>query len=83
MNIQQRNSAYHFRMQSEREQTLVLILLDRLHKIRVLLDKMRANCKKFYQPHQHVSVDERMVNKTLGRARDPHANGVWLSKLTE
>ena len=23
MNIQQRNSAYHFRMQSEREQTLV------------------------------------------------------------
>ena len=39
---------------------------DRLHKIRVLLDKMRANCKKFYQPHQHVSIDERMV-KNKGR----------------
>ena len=24
-----------------------------------------------------------MVNKTLGRARDPRANGAWLSKLTE
>ena len=23
------------------------------------------------------------VNKTLGRAQDPHANGAWLSKLTE
>ena len=22
-------------------------------------------------------------DKTLGRARDPHANGAWLSKLTE
>ena len=22
-------------------------------------------------------------NKTLGRARDPRANGAWLSKLTE
>ena len=22
-------------------------------------------------------------NKTLGRARDPHAYGAWLSKLTE
>ena len=25
MNIQRKNSAYHFRMQSEREQTLVII----------------------------------------------------------
>ena len=24
-----------------------------------------------------------ILNKTLGRARDPHANGAWLSKLTE
>ena len=23
------------------------------------------------------------LNKTLGRALDPHANGTWLSKLTE
>ena len=24
-----------------------------------------------------------LQNKMLGRARDPHANGAWLSKLTE
>ena len=24
-----------------------------------------------------------LLNKTLGRARDPHTNGAWLSKLTE
>ena len=24
-----------------------------------------------------------LVNKTLGRALDPRANGAWLSKLTE
>ena len=24
-----------------------------------------------------------MCNKTLGRARDPRANGAWLNKLTE
>ena len=24
-----------------------------------------------------------LMNKTLGRARDPRANGTWLSKLTE
>ena len=31
------------------------------------------------------SRDETMylLNKTLGRAQDPHANGAWLSKLTE
>ena len=23
------------------------------------------------------------INKTLGRARDPRANGAWLNKLTE
>ena len=23
------------------------------------------------------------INKTFGRARDPRANGAWLSKLTE
>ena len=25
----------------------------------------------------------RDLNKMLGRARDPHANGAWLNKLTE
>ena len=24
-----------------------------------------------------------VLNKTLGRVQDPHANGAWLSKLTE
>ena len=27
--------------------------------------------------------DKPFTNKTLGRARDPRANGAWLSKLTE
>ena len=26
---------------------------------------------------------DNFINKTLGRARDPRANGAWLSKLTE
>ena len=26
---------------------------------------------------------EQLHNKTLGRARDPRANGAWLNKLTE
>ena len=29
------------------------------------------------------SRKDHLVNKTLGRVRDPHANGAWLSKLTE
>ena len=28
-------------------------------------------------------MTEDIKNKTLGRARDPRANGAWLSKLTE
>ena len=28
-------------------------------------------------------VQSAVVNKTLGRAQDPQANGAWLSKLTE
>ena len=36
MNIQRKNSAHHFRMQSEREQTLVLGL--ELEKVHVILD---------------------------------------------
>ena len=30
-----------------------------------------------------MSWCETECNKTLGRARDPRANGAWLSKLTE
>ena len=33
----------------------------RLYKVRFLLDILKANCIKLYQPSQHVSVDERMV----------------------
>ena len=30
-----------------------------------------------------VTILSLLVNKTLGRALDPRANGTWLSKLTE
>ena len=30
-----------------------------------------------------VGMAKRFSNKTLGRAQDPHANGAWISKLTE
>ena len=30
-----------------------------------------------------VGMAKPFFNKTLGRARDPRANGAWLSKLTE
>ena len=30
-----------------------------------------------------VGMAKHFSNKTLGRARDPHANGALLSKLTE
>ena len=30
-----------------------------------------------------VHICDCIRNKTLGRAQDPHANGAWLSKLTE
>ena len=39
---------------------------DRLYKVRFLLNRLKANCIKLYQPSQHVSVDERMV-KNKGR----------------
>ena len=39
---------------------------DRLYKVRFLLDRLKANCIKLYQPSQHVLVDERMV-KNKGR----------------
>ena len=36
--------------------------------------------------HIYTCMDtntDHFINKTLGRALDPHANGTWLSKLTE
>ena len=34
---------------------------DRLHKVRYVYDTVKAASQKFYQPRQHVSVDERMI----------------------
>ena len=34
---------------------------DRLYKIRYLYDVILSASKKFYQPKQHVSIDERMI----------------------
>ena len=39
---------------------------DCLHKVRFLLNRMKENCMKLYQPRQHISMDERMV-KSKGR----------------
>ena len=39
---------------------------DRLYKVHFLLDSLKSNCQKYYQPFQHISVDERMV-KSKGR----------------
>ena len=39
MNIQRKNSAHHFRMQSEREQTLVQVHMDRDVLLLLLLVK--------------------------------------------
>ena len=40
---------------------------DKLRKVRWLLDHMKETCKSLFQPHQKVSVDERMV-KMKGRS---------------
>ena len=34
---------------------------DRLRKVRPLMEHLKANCLNYYQPLQHLSVDERMV----------------------
>ena len=34
---------------------------DRLYKVRVLLEYLKVNCIKYYQPRQNLSADERMV----------------------
>ena len=39
-----------------------------------------------YDKHKNLvftSLWNALLNKTLGRALDPRANGTWLSKLTE
>ena len=36
--------------------------------------------------HKHIYIyysKNFLINKMLGRALDPHANGAWLSKLTD
>ena len=39
---------------------------DCLFKVWPLLDSTRANCKKFYEPYQLLSADERMVKTKDG-----------------
>lgn len=34
---------------------------DRLHKIRNVLDRLKANFKKLYKPYQNVAIDESLV----------------------
>ena len=33
--------------------------------------------------HPELMLGKKKLNKMLGRAQDPRANGSWLSKLTE
>ena len=43
-----------------------------------------ASCESVAESLSSMSMSLGTVsNKTLGRARDPRANGAWLSKLTE
>jgi len=37
--------------------------IDRLNKIRLLFELICRRCQKYFQPHQNMSVDERMVRK--------------------
>lgn len=39
---------------------------DQLCKVRILLDKLNANCQAYYFPQKYASIDERMV-KNKGR----------------
>ena len=41
------------------------------------------SCNFHTFPSEGKKLDDKIVNKTLGRAQDPRANGAWLSKLTE
>ena len=52
-------------------------------------EKMSALCSSAWWVSRGVYIylccfgQETIINKTLGRAQDPRANGAWLSKLTE
>ena len=49
-----------------------------------LFQKLQEITCHIYVSSAHTSsVNELVINKTLGRALDPRANGSWLSKLTE
>ena len=39
---------------------------DWLWKVRILLDKLNANCQAYYFPQKYVSIDERMVKTKDG-----------------
>ena len=51
----------------------------RLQAMLKVLESLKAitNARNLSAPEEHSD------NKTLGRARDPRANGAWLNKLTE
>ena len=58
----------------------------------VRLNIVTALYSTYFILHLHYSVPgsgallfflNSLINKTLGRALDPRANGTWLSKLTE
>ena len=55
MNIQRKNSAHHFRMQSEREQTLVQLFPN--------CTQMRAIIYTYIPSNTFTPVEERVLNR--------------------
>ena len=49
----------------------LLALPYQINSLPAQVTNLEGQCNTYYK------------NKTLGRARDPHANGAWLNKLTE
>ena len=45
---------------------------DRMHKIRLIYEQIRDASQRYYQPHQHVSLDER-----IARIKGRHAMKVY------
>ena len=51
--------------------------------VQIILNWRRACDEKWLSDAQRSQYNNDFLNKTLGRALDPRANGAWLSKLTE
>ena len=56
MNIQRKNSAQHFLMQSEREQTLVSLLKSGLVSIIIISKKRKFALSPFEHQQEHTNV---------------------------